>query len=80
MATRDKQELVDAFRVSDDEGTIYTVEVWVRVSYSSDQDPSTGIRGANVFYLRDGTRLFRNDDHTFTHLSTGRILRYLPTE
>ena len=78
MATHNRQELVDAFRVRDDAGQVYTVEVWALVTYSGDDiDPAKRTVGAYTFYLRDGTRLIRNSDHAFTNISTGQILHHL---
>ena len=77
MATHNRQELVDAFRVRDDAGQVYTVEVWALVTYSGDVEPTNRTVGAYTFYLRDGTRLIRNSDHAFTNISTGQILHHL---
>jgi hypothetical protein len=78
MATHNRQELIDAFRVRDDAGQVYTVEVWAMVTYSGDNfDPARRTVGTYAFYLRDGTRLIRNSDHAFTNISTGQILHHL---
>jgi hypothetical protein len=78
MPTHSRQELVDAFRVKDDAGQVYTVEVWALVTYSgNDFDPAKRTVGPYKNYLRDGTRLIRNSDGAFINTSTGQALHRL---
>lgn len=75
VASVNRHELIDAFRVRDDAGQVSVVEVWALVSYSDDRVPQRTV-GPYEHYLRDGTRLVRNADQTFTHPTTRQTLRH----
>lgn len=72
-------ELLNAFRVCDDEGRTFVVEQWATVTHTR----GTRFVGEGIYYLRDGTRLLPNLDGTLSHASTGQRLhrlRYPPKD
>jgi hypothetical protein len=74
---RDRQELIDTYLVTDDQGGIYTVEVWAAVTYADEFGIARRTVGVHSFSLRDGSRLIRHSDESFINTSTGKVLRRL---
>ena len=74
---QDRRELIDTFLVKDDQGTVYTVEVWAVVMYLDKFGIARRTVGVHSFCLRDGSRLIRHSDDSFLNPSTGKLLRRL---
>ncbi len=72
---QDKQELIDTYLVSGEQGEASTVEVWAAVSYSDEFGIARRTVGACSFCMRNGSRLVSHGDGSFINTSTGKVLR-----
>jgi hypothetical protein len=74
---QDRQELIDTYLVNDDQGAVFTVEVWAAVTYSDEFGVTRRTVGVNSFCLGDDSKLIRHGDDSFISTATGKVLRRL---